>query len=147
MTLNFFILKLKIYLNFVFLRIIPLLWRAFAFTNLYFLIKYISLLFQCILMILTSTNSNSECMPASFCLKHLLYEDDVFDLGAGSWRSRAERNNHHLGLKTSISLHCKILIVQKAEEICKGKQKKYILKVNLKYCFTYSMTGILGTLA
>lgn len=31
-----------------------------------------------------STNFNSKCMPASFCLKHLLYQDDGFDQGAGS---------------------------------------------------------------
>lgn len=31
-----------------------------------------------------SSNFNSKCMPASFCLKHLLYQDDVFDQRAGS---------------------------------------------------------------
>lgn len=81
MILNFFVLKWNICLGYILHKISLLLWRALVLTNLYCLIEYILLFYQCVLIILVSTNSNDKCMPASF-------SEDGFE---GPWRNRAEK--------------------------------------------------------
>lgn len=66
MILKFSVLKLNICFGYILHKISLLLRRSLVLTNLYCLIEYILLFYQCLLIILVSTNSNDKCMPASF---------------------------------------------------------------------------------
>lgn len=66
LILKFFVLKLRISLSYILHKTSLLLWRSLVLTNLYYLIEHVLLLYQCLLIILVSTNSNNEFMPATF---------------------------------------------------------------------------------